>query len=344
MRNTFQITTIEPALEAEIVASFRDAVQEGLGRSPRGLPSRFFYDDLGSEYFRQIMELEEYYLTGAEYEILSTQAGAIARYLPDEPFNLIELGSGDGSKTVALLEGLRERHDFIYYPIDISAGAMESLQTNLGAKGSWLSFHGVVADYFSGLDWMRTASDRPSVVLFLGSNIGNFSAVRAREFLDRLRARLRPGDFFLLGADLKKDIELIERAYNDSRGVTRLFNLNLLERINRELGGNFALDGFDFHSYYNPVLGAVESFIISQRAQTVRISALGQTYLFREFESIHTEYSHKYRLDELEALARASGFAPVRHFLDSREYFVDSLWRVEKIFDQKRLPADTDTG
>lgn len=330
MQNTLKITTIDNELNGEIETSFREAVRAGLSKLPRGLPSRFFYDDRGSEYFRQIMELDEYYLTGAEYEILAGQAGDIAALLPAAPFNLIELGSGDGTKTMALLNGLKAAgRDFEYFAIDISGGAMESLHENLSAKLPWISFHGVVADYFSGLDWLRTASDRPNVVLFLGSNIGNFSAEKAADFLGQLRARLRADDLFLLGADLKKNIERIERAYNDSRGVTRLFNLNLLDRINRELGGEFRLDQFDFHSYYNPVMGAVESFIVSLCRQRVRIEALEGSYEFQAFEPIHTEYSHKYRLDEIEAMARAAQFAPVRHFQDKCCDFVDSLWRAE---------------
>ena len=330
MQQSFQITTIEPTLEAEFNASFEDAVREGLSRCPRGLPSRFFYDDQGSEYFRQIMELDEYYLTRAEFEILSEQAEAIARELPDEPFNLIELGSGDGTKTIPFMEGLRRAgREFQYIAIDISAGAMETLHENLQKRVPWISFHGVVADYFSGLDWLRTNSNRRGVVLFLGSNIGNFSAERARGFLGHVREELNEGDMFVLGADLKKDMTRIQRAYNDSRGVTALFNLNLLERINRELGANFQSDQFDFHSYYNPVMGAVESYIVSLCDQTVRIDALDEEFHFHAFEAIHTEYSHKYRLDEIEGMANASGFSVTRHFQDTKRDFVDSLWRAE---------------
>jgi dimethylhistidine N-methyltransferase len=247
------------------------------------------------------------------------------------PFNLIELGAGDGQKTQVLLEHFLKRGlDFRYVPIDISEAAVQGLVGGLARYSPHLKIEGLVAEYFDGLKWLSNLNEQHNVVLFLGSNIGNFSHSEARLFLYSLWNALNYGDYILIGFDLKKDIQQLLKAYNDSQGITAKFNLNLLRRINHELGGNFDLSQFQYYSTYNVLSGAIESYLVSCKNQVVFIETLNQSFLFQPWESVHTEYSYKFHQSDITLLAAETGFKIVNQFCDSRQFFIDSLWQVRK--------------
>lgn len=309
--------------------AFAHDVFRGLSRSPKALPSKHFYDAEGSRLFQRITELDEYYLTRCEAEILETHAAEIGDAVFPGPLRVVELGAGDGRKTEILLRrllgaGLR----FQYVPIDICRRSVIDLTASFRRRfdGS-LRMRGVVAEYFDGLASLRWASHRPDLVLFLGSSVGNFTHAEAWQFFRRLRESLRPGDFVLVGFDLKKDLDILHRAYNDAQGVTRLFNLNLLERINRELGGEFDCTRFTHYGPYNLRESCMESWLVSLQTQEVPVHALGRSFAFQAWEGIRVERSHKYDLSQIESFASAAGFRVQKHFLDSRGWFVDSLWQ-----------------
>jgi dimethylhistidine N-methyltransferase len=277
------------------------------------------------------MDLPEYYLTRCELEIFRTHGRHIAALVSRGSFRLVELGVGDGLKTDVLVRQLLANDaDFDFVPIDICAesvrGVMDSFRRMMPQIG--LRIHGIVADYLDGLGRLDRDGDRHSVVMLLGSNIGNFSPNEARRFLPSVRRTLQPGDYLLIGFDLKKDVSVIWQAYNDSKGVTREFNFNLLDRINRELGADFDRSRFQHYAPYNPASGCMESWLVSRVAQTVRIGACDRRFHFDAWEAIAVERSNKYTLDDIESLAAAAGFSVEEHFLDHRRYFADSLWRV----------------
>jgi L-histidine N-alpha-methyltransferase len=311
---------------------FSTDVLIGLSQMPKRLSSRYFYDAKGSRLFQNIMDLPEYYLTSCEFEILHAKKKQIARFLAGEPFHLIELGAGDGRKTRTLLEFFQTKDfKFQYIPIDISLSAMKILIRFLNEQFPSLEARGLVADYFQGLKWLNSVENKKNFVLFLGSNIGNFDKAHARAFLHNLWHSLNNGDYVLIGFDLKKDIQTMRKAYDDSTGVTAQFNLNLLRRINRELGGNFDLKKFRFYSSYDVFSGAMESYLVSLQKQEVFIEQIGQSFFFEAWEPIHTEYSYKYLESDIVGLAAETGFAIEEQLYDSRKYFVDSIWRVKKL-------------
>jgi dimethylhistidine N-methyltransferase len=306
-------------------------VLRGLSRSPKRLPCKYFYDQTGSELFQQITQTEEYYLTQCELDILRSHCDHLRQWVGPGPLRLVELGVGDGQKTELLLDCFLDGGlDFRFVPIDICGEAIDELVQSLGRKyAADLRVGGLVGDYFDGLDWLHRQDDVPNLVLFLGSSIGNLSPRQTRRFLRRLRASLNPGDHVLIGFDLKKDVALLHQAYNDAAGVTERFNLNLLTRINRELGGNFDLAGFYHHGYYSPRFGRMESWLISTAPQQVHLRRLDRTIAIHAWEGIHMENSYKYDLAEIENAAVAAGFSVRQHLFDSRRYFVDSLWRAD---------------
>lgn len=303
----------------------------GLSDSRKSLPSKYMYDEEGSRLFTRITDLPEYYLTDCEREIIERQRNRIADYVAGKPFNLVELGSGDGHKTRILIEHFLDRDlDFRYVPIDISRSAMEELLADLGKEYPSLQVEGLVSDYFTGLKWLTNRHKRKNLVLFLGSNIGNFNSGRSRFFLKHLWNSLNDRDNLLIGFDQKKDIDLLEGAYNDSQGITAEFNLNLLRRINRELGGQFDIAKFRHFGTYDVFSGAMESYLVSLEQQEVFIEAIGRSFTFGPWEPIHTEYSYKYLKSDINILAHDTGFAVKEHLYDSRNYFIDSIWEVHK--------------
>lgn len=301
----------------------------GLRKESKSISSKYFYDEKGDEIFQQIMQLDEYYLSRAEYEIFENKKQEILQmFSPNgQPFNLVEFGAGDGFKTKILLNHFVEKEaDFDYFPIDISQNALDGLEANLSNEIPRLNVKALQGDYFEVLERLSHSSDRQNVVMFLGSNIGNFNSEEALEFLTAIRMDLNPGDLFLIGIDLIKDPDKILSAYDDSLGVTAEFNLNLLERINCELGGNFEKDKFRHHVNYNPMTGICMSSLISLQDQEVKVA--NQIFAFSKWESIRMEISKKYSPKEIDQLAIASGFNLITNYTDPNEYFINSLWRV----------------
>ena len=325
------VTDTDYADSFDETEAFALAVLVGLSESRKALPSKYLYDARGSELFRSITRLPEYYPTDCELDILQSRMEDIIAQVGGEPFNLVELGAGFGRKTKVLLGNLIDAGlDFTYVPIDISESAMKELAETCGRLFPSLTTTGLVSDYFEGLKWLNKRHHRRNVVLFLGSSIGNFTHADARIFLRNLWNALNHDDLTLIGFDLKKDIDLLLHAYNDTQGVTAEFNLNMLHRINRELGGEFDVSAFRHFGTYNVFTGAMESFLISLRDQSVYVDRIGRSFRFREWEPIHIEYSYKYTTADVELLAEETGFAVGQHLYDLRQYFTDSIWNVIK--------------
>lgn len=307
-------------------------VHNGLTSTPRTLPSKYFYDEAGDKLFQSIMAMPEYYLTDCEFEIFNTQADGILDEIAPKrmPFNLIELGAGDGSKTRVLLRHFLESGlEFTYCPVDISAHILEELKSGLKDEMPDLQMELLAGDYFELLNERIGKFEGRNVFLFLGSTLGNYNQTRAEEFLSKLRAGMRSEDQLLMGVDLKKDPSVILSAYNDPHGITKEFNMNLLRRLNRELGANFDERYWRHCPNYDPQSGEARSYIVSTKPQEVYIEDIDTTYSFEAWEEIHTEISKKYSLNQLEELGSRTGYKVVKHFLDCKHYFVDTLWRPE---------------
>jgi L-histidine Nalpha-methyltransferase len=306
-------------------AGLAEDVRRGLTKEPKRFLPKYFYDELGSQLFEAICLLPEYYLTRAENEILEQYADEIVSSLNGST-TLLEMGSGSASKTRLIIEALlRKQSELLFIPVDISATALDSSSRILLQSYPQLSIEAYAADYFAGLAELEKKPRARTLALFLGSNISNFDPEEALKFLRALRQVLRQGDALLLGADLKKDRSVLEAAYNDALGVTAAFNLNVLARINRELGGNFDLRAFQHHAFYNEALGRVEIYIESTHAQTVTISELGMVVEFGEGEQIHTENSYKYDLSDIARLAAETGFTRAHTWLDKKNQFSSNL-------------------
>jgi dimethylhistidine N-methyltransferase len=310
-----------------MIDTFAKDILNGLTAENKYLSSKYFYDDNGSRIFQEIMNMPEYYLTNAEFEILSMQSKQIIEALEfSTPFNIVELGAGDGLKTFKLLQYLVDKNiDFNYIPIDISQEAIDLLTLRLKERLPSLNIKPKVGDYFEILK-VNKQSDFPSLLLFLGGNIGNYNEDRAKHLLTLFNDIMKTGDKLLIGFDIKKNPIVVHNAYYDKHGITKRFNLNLLLRINRELQADFKIDDFDFYCHYNPITGDVKSYIVSLRKQTVELKALNKTIDFDYNELIWTELSKKYSLDEISNLAEASNFKLTTNFLDCKHYFADSLW------------------
>jgi dimethylhistidine N-methyltransferase len=311
-------------------AEFARDVMEGLSNKPRHLFPKYLYDALGSQLFEAICHVDEYYLTRAERQILTSHADEIVAAIP-ECRTLIELGSGSAEKTRKLIEALmRKRRELLFIPVDISASALEDSSRSLLQSYPGLTIRAYAADYFDGLAAIKPLHGGPALVLFLGSNIGNFEKADAGTFLRTIRSVLRREDALLLGADLKKDRSTLEAAYNDSLGVTRAFIVNELARINRELGGDFDLWAFGLRSVYNEAAGRVEVYVESLRSQMVTIRGLNLSLSLEAGERIHMEQSYKYNLEELAALASESGFELTRTWVDDQSRFSSNLLRARE--------------
>ncbi len=310
---------------------FAEHVACGLAAYPKKVSSRYFYDDRGDKLFQQIMNMPEYYLTDSELEIFQNQKEDILSAINGKPFDLIELGAGDGTKTMVLLRHFLEAGSkFKYRPVDISKHVLKVLEGKLSKQLPGLEVASLPGEYFEVLRQLDAASStKPKVVFFLGANIGNFRPAEGKRFLKQLRDLLQPGDQLLIGFDLKKDPAVILNAYNDSTGITAAFNLNLLHRINDELGGNFQVDQFKHWETYNPLTGETKSYIVSKKEQKVEIEALDQTFHFKAWEAIDVELSLKYDRQQVAEMAAETGFTVKAEFLDQKQYFVDSLWEVE---------------
>ena len=308
---------------------FAADIRRGLSASPKQLFPKYLYDELGSRLFEAICEVDEYYLTRAENEILTNHAGEIVAAIP-ECRTLIELGSGSAEKTRNVLEALMNlRGEVLFVPVDISASALKESSHALLDAYPQLRIEAYAADYFQALEALQLSSTLPVLLLFLGSNIGNFEPAEALEFMRAIRRVLRSGDALLLGADLRKDRATLEAAYDDSLGVTRSFIVNELERINRELGANFDLWAFGLRSFYNESIGRVEIYLESLRPQTVEIRQLDLGLEFKAGERIHVENAYKFDVDGLRTLGNESGFALEKTWLDQRQRFSSNLFRAK---------------
>lgn len=308
--------------------TFAKDIIEGLSADEKHLSSKYFYDDNGSRIFQEIMQMQEYYLTDSEFEILSLQAQQIVEALKfKQSFNIIELGAGDGFKTFKLLEYLVNNDvKFNYIPIDISQEAISLLTQKLSKRLPKLSLKPKVGDYFEILS-ETSKKDVPSLLLFLGSNIGNYTNKKAIRLLRLMNQNMNADDKLLIGMDLKKNPITIHNAYYDKNGITKRFNLNLLVRINREFDADFKIDDFDFYCHYNPLSGEVKSYIVSLKAQSVYINKLDASFDFKQNELIWTELSQKYSIQDIDALATMTNFSVETNFLDCKHYFTDSLWK-----------------
>jgi L-histidine N-alpha-methyltransferase len=308
--------------EARPEDDFANAVRKGFAKRPRSLPCRFFYDARGSELFEEITRLDEYYPTRVETALLETHGGEIAS-LAGAGRALIEFGSGSSRKTSLLLDALHRVP--AYVPIDISPESLRQAAAWLAKRHPRLQIVPRVADFTTTRTLPFAAQGYPKLGFFSGSTIGNLGHVAARSFLANAARLLGPGSTFLIGVDLKKPPSILIPAYNDARGVTAAFNLNLLARINRELGGSFELSRFAHDAVWNADAGRMEMYLVSLAEQIVRVSA--RAYSFARGERIHTENSHKYSVPEFQALARAGGWQPVRAWSDPDALFSLHLLR-----------------
>lgn len=322
--------TIHRLAEGGDSNAFASDVRAGLSAKAKSLSPKYFYDELGSRLFEAICWLPEYYLTRAEGEILRTTASEIVSSVTG-PVRLLELGSGSAEKTRYLIEALLSKQtDLHYLPVDISDSSLELASQRLLRLYPGLRITAFAADYFTALQALakRVPADPSShtVALFLGSNIGNFDRDESREFLRAVRRLLRPEDALLLGADLRKSPEVLIPAYDDALGVTAAFNLNLLERINRELDSNFDVKKFRHSATYNEELGRIEIRLVSREPQIIRIRAIDLEVEFDQGETIRTENSYKFDLDLLSVMAQDTGFSLAKTWFDSAGLYSFNLF------------------
>lgn len=301
----------------------------GLSSFPKYLLPKYFYDDSGSALFREIMNMPGYYLTTCEYEIFSENSSSIAALLNDEAsfLNILEPGSGDGSKTLLLLKAMvNQGFNFRFVPVDISREANEILRETIIAQLPDADVRPRTGDYFHMFNDAEVNPGERNVILFLGSNIGNLSNNELHLFLQNISDFTTRGDKLLIGFDLKKSPSVIMKAYDDPYGLTMKFNLNHLLRLNRELQADFNISLFEHHTEYNPVTGELKSYLFSTMEQDIHIGALGETFTFGQWEPVFMELSRKFDVNAIESLAISHGFRIVKNFTDRRNWFVDSVW------------------
>jgi L-histidine Nalpha-methyltransferase len=324
------------------VDEFANDVAICLASENKRLNPKYLYDHMGSQLFEQICLQPEYYLTRTEASLLKRHAPVITN-LVGSNIRIIELGSGSSSKTALLLRYLSsQKNRIFYFPIDISVSILMESTRRLKSQFPNANIIAIRSDYSTGVDraaakCMATDGVRgkknninksnnnsnqySKLILFLGSSIGNFEPMAAISFLRSIRAKLHTNDFLLVGFDLQKDESVLTAAYNDKAGITAKFNLNLLARINRELGGNFKLEKFKHYAFYNREQHRIEMHLVSNTTQQVCIEALDKNFSFGKGDSIHTENSYKYSLDQIAALARDSGFRIKKEFMDEKRWF-----------------------
>lgn len=300
----------------------------GLTSDPKYLLPKYFYDKAGSEIFSEITRMPWYYLTECESEIFETHGSEIAKAIsPGKKLRIIELGSGDGIKTRILIRHLLEKTSGLsFVPVDIDSSSIELLVSYMRAYFPALIIKPVNADYFRLAGEINPEPGTREVVLFLGSNIGNIDKNELGRFFADVLSFIMPGDYLLIGFDLKKSPSVIMKAYDDPDGVTARFNLNLLERLNRETGTDFNEKNFEHHTSYNPISGEEKSFLVSRKDHEVYSKLLGLAFPFKKWEPVFMEMSKKYDITEIETLASEFGFRIEKSFTDRRKYFCDSLW------------------
>jgi len=327
---TLIISTNGTTAQQAATGQFAKDILTGLLAKPKRLDSKYFYDAIGDGLFQDIMNCPEYYLTDCELEIFAEQTNILAEFIiadNDDPFDLIELGAGDAMKSSYLLKHLVNRGvDFTYLPIDISSNVIGLLNEKLPQNIPGLKFQGLNGEYFDMLKKAAALSGRRKVVLFLGSNIGNMAPDKAEKFCSQLRHNLWAGDMAIIGFDLKKNPKTILDAYNDRAGITKNFNLNLLDRINRELDADFIRDNFEHYPTYDPESGACKSYLISLADQQVHIRSLNKIISFQQNEYVFMEISQKFTIQQTRDIAIGTGFIPVSNLFDKKNWFTDAIW------------------
>jgi dimethylhistidine N-methyltransferase len=303
-------------VETVVTSEFAADVVAGLTATPKRLSPKYFYDNAGSALFERITELPEYYPTRREVGILNERAKDIAALIP-QGAALIEFGSGSSTKTRIVLSAAKSLA--AYVPVDISGQFLHQQMAGLSREYPKLSLLPVAADFTKPFDLPDAAKNLPRVGFFPGSTIGNFEPHEACAFMRHAGRILGSGATFIVGVDLVKDTAVLQKAYNDSQGVTAQFNLNLLSRINRELGAKFNLACFEHHAFFNRERSRIEMHLASLKRQRVKLC--GECIEFRAGETIHTENSYKYSVESFGALARGAGFTPVATWTDADNYF-----------------------
>jgi L-histidine N-alpha-methyltransferase len=306
------------------------AILIGLNGSEKSIPSRFLYDQIGDALFQEIMALPEYYLTRTEFDLLTEYAASILSFVDaNKSLQLIELGAGDGIKTKILLRKLLEmKIEVEYLPIDISGNALDSLKNSVLQELPGLEIFPQQAEYFEALEILKGKTDKQKLVLFLGSNIGNMTLEEMQVFLKQINQNLNKGEYVLIGFDLVKAPETILAAYNDKAGVTKEFNLNLLRRMNRELGANFDLNKWKHAPIFDEKQQAALSFLESTEQQTIHFEELSLNVEFKAAEKISTERSQKFTESQIKAYAQLAGFEEVMNFKSLDFEYVCALWKV----------------
>ncbi len=311
----------------KVEKSFAEEIISSLTQNSKFINPKFFYDKKGSDLFELICLLPEYYLTRTEISILKNFQSSISLYV-DMNTNLVELGSGSSVKTRLILDILTKLQPKTeYFPIDISEILTESSEQLLNDYDT-LHITGIVDSYEGGLEFLKNYDDKKNLILFLGSSFGNFTPDIGKLFLDNIFSTMKSGDLFLIGLDLVKDNNILESAYDDSQGITSKFNLNVLSRINDELNANFNIDNFSHYSLYNETEQRIEMNLRSLVSQSVIIGKSNMSLNFNQDELIHTEYSHKYHISQIEKLLIDVGFEIKNMWLDDKKYF--SLTLVSK--------------
>ncbi len=292
-------------------------VLNGLRKTQKELPCKYFYDEHGSMLFDRICTLNEYYIPRIETAIMEAYIAEITELLGVN-INLIEYGSGSSNKTRILLDNLHNIDT--YMPIDICEEQLLSSKEELKTLYPDLNIHSICADYTNSLELPELEhTNKRKIVYFPGSSIGNFDPPRAKQFLEHIANVCGPDGGLLIGVDLKKDPDVLYRAYNDSQGITAAFNLNILKRINRELGCDFQVESFAHYAFYNTYQGRIEMHLLSLRDQAINLN--GVTFTFSDFESIWTESSYKYTVDEFQQIAASAGFKAVKTWKDEKQWF-----------------------
>jgi len=306
-------------------SGFARDVRSGLSRAPRSVPCCWFYDDEGSRLFDRICDLPEYYLTRCEREILEAHAADILGRA-GRPRTLVELGCGSAAKTGLLLDVLaREPGPMRYVAVDIACEALRDASLRLLERYPGLEVRALATEYHEGLDRIHEHSQPPRLFLWMGSNVGNFHRAEAADFLGEVRECMADSDALLLGVDMRKDAAVLRSAYNDAEGVTARFNLNVLDRINQHLGGDFDRDAFDHRADWNDADGRIEMYLVSRKRQRVAIRGLDLDVELEAGERIHTENSYKYSQEELGALSAGCGLRLAHQWTDARGWFTVNL-------------------
>ena len=303
----------------KIENSFADEIKSSLSQDEKFISPKFFYDIKGSELFEKICLLPEYYPTRTEVSILKQLQSDLSNYI-DDSFRLVELGSGTSTKTRLILDVFKKFQRIEYFPIDISEILAESSEV-LQSEYDNLHITGIIDTYEGGLEFLKSYDTKKNLIIFLGSSYGNFAPDDGVQFLKKINSTMKPGDLFLIGLDLVKDSSILESAYNDSAGVTATFNLNVLSRINDELDADFDLDTFTHYSVYNEKSQRIEMYLKSLVNQSIVISKSGTTISLRKDELIHTEYSHKFKLSQINSLFEDAGFVVNHTWCDEKKHF-----------------------